>query len=371
MIIKRNILLNPGPATTSDTVKKAMVVPDICPREMEFGELMDGIRTDLVRVVNGGNDYTAVLFAASGTGAVESAITSAVPVGKRILIVDNGAYGSRMNAIARTYNMEIVQYKIPYGDYPDIDDIRKLMDSDNGISHIAMVHHETTTGMINPVEAVSVLAHERGIEMIVDAMSSYAGIRIDVKKWNIEYLISSSNKCIQGMPGLSFVIVKKLALNKLEPNRRSFYFDLLTQHMGFEKTKQTQFTPPVQVIFALRQALDEYFIETAEGRIKRYQENWQILYDGVCRIGFRPLLDPTHESHILTAFCEPSDPAYSFEDMHDYLYERGFTIYPGKGARKETFRLSILGDLYKDDIFRFLETLEGYIKLKNISFRYS
>ena len=172
------------------------------------------------------------------------------------------------------------------------------------------------------------------------------------------------------MPGLSFVIVKKEALNKLEPNGRSFYFDLLSQHQSIEKTKQTRFTPPVQVIYALRQALDEYFAETGEGRRRRYTENWNLLYEGVCTIGFRPLLHVEHESRILTAFCEPPDPEYSFGEMHDFLYEKGFTIYPGKGARKETFRLSILGDLYPDDIRSFLEALKAYVKHKKLRFQY-
>jgi len=172
------------------------------------------------------------------------------------------------------------------------------------------------------------------------------------------------------MPGLSFVIVSQDALSKLEPNRRSFYLDLYSQHSCFEKTMQTQFTPPIQVLYALRQALDEYFAETGEGRHKRYVANWNLLYEGVCAIGFRPLLDKEHESRILTAFCEPTDPSYSFERMHDYLYERGFTIYPGKGARKETFRLSVLGDLYKEDIVSFLKALKDYVNEDKIQFRY-
>jgi 2-aminoethylphosphonate aminotransferase len=368
--IKRNILLNPGPATTSDSVKNAMVVPDICPREKEFGYLMDGIRKDLVKVVHGGDDYIAVLFASSGTGAVEAALTSAIPPGKKVLIVDNGAYGSRMHAIARAFHIEVVLYKIAYGDYPVVDDIRKLILEQEGISHVAMVHHETTTGMLNPVGEISAMAHQLGLEMIVDTISSYAGLPIRVKDYNLEFMVSTSNKCIQGMPGLSFVILKKEILAKLEPNRRSFYFDIYSQHTCFEKTLQTQFTPPVQVVYALRQALNEYFTETEEGRSKRYFENWKLLYDGMCAIGFKPLLPPEQESHILTAFCEPPSPAYDFEKMHDYLFERGFTIYPGKGARRETFRLSVLGDLYKEDMVNFLSAMESYVKENGIRFNY-
>jgi 2-aminoethylphosphonate aminotransferase len=368
--MKRNILLNPGPATTSDTVKQAMVVPDICPREKEFGFLMDSIRKDLVKVVHGGEDYVAVLFTASGTGGVEAALTSAVPIGKKVLIVDNGAYGTRMVKIAKAFKIDVVEYKIPYGDYPVAEDIKKLIEQNHGISHVAMVHHETTTGMLNPVKEVSQMAHKMGVEMIVDTVSSYAGMPINIKDYNLEFIVSTSNKCIQGMPGISFVIVKKDALSNLEPNRRSFYLDVLTQHQCFEQTLQTQFTPPVQVVYALRQALDEYFKETESGRDKRYRENWKLLYNGILKIGFKPLLPIEQESQILTAFCEPKDEGYSFDKMHDYLYERGFTIYPGKGAKRDTFRLSILGDLYKEDILNFLKAMESYVKESGIKFQY-
>jgi 2-aminoethylphosphonate aminotransferase len=370
MKIKRNILLNPGPATTSDAVKQALVVPDICPREKEFGLLMDNIRKDLVKVVHGGDDYVAVLFTASGTGGVEAALTSAVPLGKKVLIVDNGAYGTRMIKIARTYNIDVVEYKIPYGDYPDVDEIKKIIRKNSEITHVAMVHHETTTGMLNPVKEVSLMAHQLGVEMIVDTVSSYAGIPINVKEYNLEFLVSTSNKCIQGMPGIAFVIVKKDAMRKLEANRRSFYLDVYSQHLCFEMTMQTQFTPPVQVLYSLRQALDEYFKETEEGRYRRYRENWKLLYNGVIKIGFKPLLPLTQESQILTAFCEPQDASYSFENMHDYLIQHGFTIYPGKGAKTDTFRLSILGDLYKEDIINFLKELETYVKKNKIVFQY-
>jgi 2-aminoethylphosphonate aminotransferase len=275
-----------------------------------------------------------------------------------------------MARIARTYKIDVVDYKIPYGDYPNLAEIEKILISDKAISHIGMIHHETTTGMLNPVKEVSEIAHRYGVEMIVDTISSYAGMPINIKEYNLEFVASTSNKCIQGMPGLAFVIAKKEALKKLEPNLRSFYLDLLTQHTYFEKTKQTQFTPPVQIIYSLRKAIDEYFAETEEGRNKRYRENWKLLYDGVLKIGFKPLLPINQESQILTAFIEPMDATYSFEEMHHYLYAQGFTIYPGKGAKKDTFRLSILGDLYKEDIINFLKVLEAYVKEYKIEFRY-
>jgi aspartate aminotransferase-like enzyme len=192
-------------------------------------------------------------------------------------------------------------------------------------------------------------------------MSSYAGVPIDLKKWNAGYLISSSNKCIQGMPGLVFVIFKKSLLPLLKNQRRSFYFDLYSQYVGFKNTGQMQFTPPVQVAYALRQAIDEYFTEGEENRWARYQENWQTLYSGLRNLNLEFLLPDQYQSKILLAVKEPSDPRYNFDAMHDYLYQRGYTIYPGKGAKEATFRLSVLGDLHKKDIESFLSELKTYL----------
>src|SRR5688572_24698133 len=359
--IARKILLNPGPATTTDSVKQAMIVEDICPREKDFGQLLDSIKEDLVKVVHGGEDYIAALFTASGTGGLEAAITSAVPKGKKILVIDNGAYGARIANIASTYGIDVILYKVAYGDYPDVRQVEKLLAQNKDISHLAIVHHETTTGMLNPVQEVCDVAKKFGVEVIVDCMSSYAGIPIDIRKWDAGFLISSSNKCIQGMPGMVFVIFKKSLLSVIQNQKRSFYFDLYSQYMGFKKTGQMQYTPPVQVAYALRQAIEEYFSEGEMGRWKRYQENWETLYDGLRQLGFQFLLQRKHESQILLAIVEPNHPGYNFDKMHDYLYERGFTIYPGKGAKEATFRLSILGDLNRKDIEAFLKELKGYL----------
>jgi 2-aminoethylphosphonate-pyruvate transaminase len=359
--VTRKILLNPGPATTSDSVKQALVVEDICPREKDFGKLLDTIKDDLVKIVHGEEEYIAALFTASGTGGLEAAITSAVPKGKKILVIDNGAYGARMANIATTFGIDVVLYKLKYGDYPDVKVIEELILNEGEISHLAVVHHETTTGMLNPVQEICDLSTRLGVEVIVDCMSSYAGIPIDVKKWRAGYVISSSNKCIQGMPGMVFVIFKKSLLSLIQNQKRSFYFDLYSQYAGFQKTGQMQFTPPVQVAYALRQAIDEYFIEGELNRWGRYKENWETLYSGLKRLGFDFLLPLNYQSQILLAIIEPKHSGYDFDAMHDYLYQRGFTIYPGKGAKEATFRLSILGDLTKVDIKGFLQELEGYL----------
>jgi 2-aminoethylphosphonate aminotransferase len=365
--VKRNILLNPGPATTTDTVKNALVVPDICPREKEFGVLLDSIRHDLVKVVNGCDEYISVVFAGSGTAAVESAISSVVPKDKKILIIDNGAYGTRMRKIAETYGIEVVNYQIAYGDYPDLGAIDLLLQHNTDISHLAVIHHETTTGMLNPVKEISEIAHRYDVEVIVDAMSSFAGMEIDIKDYNVEYLVSSSNKCIQGMAGMSFVITRRDCLEELGEVKRSFYLDLKSQHDYFEKTRQMQFTPPVQIVYALRQAIDEYLEETGKGRAARLRENFHALYDGVKALGFKTLLPEEQESGLLLAVCDPEDKRYNFEHMHDYLYDRGYTIYPGKGARKSTFRLAVIGDMKKFEVESFLKELKEYLKDANIT----
>ncbi len=360
MTTKRNILLTPGPATTSETVKQALVVPDVCPREREFGLLLEGVCRDLVRVVRGDDGTVSIPFGASGTGAVEAALTSAVPLGGKVLVVDNGAYGSRMVRIAEVFRIPHVRYALPYGTLPDASEVQRLLDAHRDLTHLALVHHETTTGMLNPAKEIAALARRRGLEVILDAISSLGCLPIDLREDAFDYVVGTANKCLQGMPGLAFVIVRREALVRLELHRRSFYLDLLAQHQSLAETLQTPFTPPVQIVYALRQALDEYFDETAEGRLARYRENWGLLYEGVTGLGFRPLLPLGHESRILSAFHEPTHPAYSFAGMHDFLAERGFTIYPGKVGHVGTFRLSVLGDLHAADIRAFLGALRAY-----------
>lgn len=361
MNIQHNILLNPGPCTTSDEVKFSLVVPDICPREAEFCQLMESIKLDLPKIVGAGDDYTSTLFASSGTGGVEATITSAVPRNGKLLIIDNGAYGARMAEIARRYNINNIVYKISYGDYPDVHEINKIITTEKPTT-VAIVDHETTTGMRNPVQQICDIAHLHGAEVIVDCMSSFAGLPIDLQKWQAEFIISSSNKCIEGMAGLSFVIFKKALLEKIKDNARSFYFDLYAQYQGFHNTGQMQFTPPVQVVYALRKAIDLFFVETPHGRIKRYRKNYTVLLDEVKKMGFQFLLEDKYQSGILLAIKEPKNQEYNFLQMHDYMYERGVTIYPGKGAKEKTFRLSVLGNLYSDDIKYAMNILRDYLK---------
>ena len=351
------ILLNPGPANTTDTVKQAMTRPDICPREQEFGDVLAWVRDAVTRVVHEGDAYTSVLFGGSGTAAVEAAIASAVPQDGRLLVIDNGSYGARIAQIAAAYGIGHDVLKLGVGGRVDPNRVASALDAAR-YTQLAVIHHETSTGILNPVEELGPLCKARGVEMIVDAMSSYAGIPIDVEAMGVDFLMSSSNKCIQGMAGLGFVICRKSRLAAMEPvPGRSFYLSLAGQHRFFEQHHQMQFTPPVQVVYALQTALQEYFLEGAENRHARYVANWEVLDGGMRELGFRRLLSDGMLSRILTSYIEPDHPRYDFGRMHDMLYQKGFTIYPGKGADRATFRLANMGNVCSDDMNDFLRAM--------------
>jgi len=232
---------------------------------------------------------------------------------------------------------------------------------------MAFIHHETTVGILNPIPELSKLAAKYNVEIIVDAMSSFAGMDINVKRDNIQYLVSSSNKCIQGMAGISFVFCNLESLAKTKNyKKRNFYFNLLENHNYLEKNKQFLFTPPVQTLYALRQAVTEYFQEGPENRYARYASMYEIMKKKVQELGFKFLVDEKHHAKLLTAIMDPASPNYSFNEMHDYLFERGFTIYPGKVGNKNTFRLSNIGQIYPEDIQNFLVVFEEYLRIKKI-----
>ncbi len=363
MKVRRNILLNPGPATTSDSVKKALIVADICPREKEFVKVVDGVRLDLVKIVKGDGQYACILLAGSGTAAMDACINSVAPPKSRIAIINNGAYGKRLIDIAKSYSLDYVEIQSAWEKPLDPSVVEAVLKNDPSIRCLAMVHHETTTGLLNPLKEVGAIAKNYNCTFIVDAISSFAGIPIDIKKCHVDFLISTANKCIQGMPGLAFIICHQPELAKIRNYpRRSFYLSLFDEYSYYQKTGETRFTPPVQVVYALRQAIKEYSKEGATGRYKRYTANWKVLRDGLERMGFKFLLRKEDESHILMTMMEPNHPKYNFDKMHDLLYKKGFTIYPGKIGQLKTFRLANMGDINPADIKRFLQELKNVLK---------
>lgn len=359
---QRNILLNPGPVTTTETVKQALVVPDICHREKAFTHLVRKIRQDLLKIVNAGQDYTAILFAASGTGAIEACITSVVPKNMKIAIINNGSYGQRLIDIAQRFQIEVVTIECPYDQPLPLDVIEAKLALDTTIDCLAVVHHETSLGFLNPIHELGVICQRLQRRFIVDAMSSFAGVNIDVYRDHVDFLIASSNKCLHGMPGLSFVIGNKDCLLATKGNARSYYFDLHQQQYSLEKSGEMPFTPPVQIMYSLKQALDEYFAETPKLRRERYQRNYNHLINGLESLGFECVTPKSRQSHLLATVKFPSSKTdYQFDKLHDYLYERGYTIYPRKLPIPDTFRIACIGNLDENDMDGFLQQLKNYI----------
>jgi 2-aminoethylphosphonate aminotransferase len=337
----------------------AQVVPDICPREQEFVEVMDEVRQGLLDVVAADDEYTCIILAGSGTAAMDAVINSAVPPNKKIMVINNGAYGERMVKIARAYNIDCVDLAVPWTEVPDLAVVESSLRKDSEITHVAIVHHETTTGTLNPIREIGEVVHSLNKLVIADTISSFAGIPLNIQNDHIDYLMSTSNKCIQGMAGVCFVICKKSEIEKTANYlSRSFYLNLYQQYKYFEEHGEMQFTPPVQVIYALRQAIKEYFREGSDGRHKRYCDNWRVLTHGLRDIGFTLLLADNVQSHILTTVVEPDHPNFNFHRMHDLLHERGFTIYPGKIGDKNTFRIANMGEIDSQDINNFIVCLK-------------
>ncbi|MES9765426.1 2-aminoethylphosphonate aminotransferase, partial [Priestia megaterium] len=360
--VKRNILLNPGPATTTDTVKYAQIVEDICPREKEFGETMEFISAELTKFVGNPEKYTTVLFGGSGTAAVESILSSVIDNGT-VVIINNGPYGERMCKIAEIYGLNYLEYKSSAEQAIDMNDLEIFIKKiSTNVSYLALVHCETSTGLLNDIEQIGKLCAVKNIEMIVDAMSSYAAVPIDMQKMNISYLAASANKNLQGMAGVSFVIANKARLEKTEQIKpRNLYLHLYDQYRYFQMNKQMRFTPPVQTMYALKQAIIETQWEGIEKRYERYSKSWTTLTDGITRLGLTYLVPETHHSKIITSIIEPSHKKYNFDIMHDFFYKQGFTIYPGKIDKLETFRIANIGDITYREIERFLHLLEQYL----------
>ncbi len=259
MEIKRNILLNPGPSTTTDTVKMAQIVPDICPREKEFGSMMKGMRDELVKIVHGNTDeYTAVLFCGSGTINIDICLNSLLPEGKKILVVNNGAYSTRAVEICQYYGMPHIDLKMPIDQPADLELVEKTLKENPDIALVHTTHNETGTGLLNPIRRIGALAHKYGAVFTVDTTSTYAMRPISVYDDNIDFCMASAQKGIMAMTGLSFVIGRTDIIKKsAEYPKRSYYCNLFLQYDFFEKTGEMHFTPPVQTIYAAKQALKE------------------------------------------------------------------------------------------------------------------
>lgn len=360
--IRREVLLNPGPATTTDSVKYAQVQSDICPREYEFGDLMEWCATELTKIVADPEEYTTVMFGCSGTGADEAMVCSVVPENGKLLVIDNGSYGNRIAKIAGVHKLNYDVFTSSTYEPIDLQALEKKI-AEGKYTHLAGVYHETTTGLLNPIKEICQIAKKYNMVTIFDAVSAYAGIPMDLKDIGVDFIASTSNKNIQGMAGVGFVVCNKKALEATKDIPiRNYYLNLWDQYQYFQKTHQTRFTPPVQTFYALRQAIIEAQVETIEARAQRYTDCWKILVETVKKLGLKMLVAEENQSHLITAILEPESPKYSFEALHDFAKKYEFTIYPGKLGNINTFRIANIGDIQPYEMRDFCVKLEEYMR---------
>ncbi len=361
---QRHLLFTPGPLTTRESVRRAMMV-DLGSREEAFLEVVKAVRSGLLEVAGTkpGAGFEAVPVQGSGTFAIEAALGSLIPADARLLVPVNGAYGRRIALIAERLGIQTEIMENGETSPLDCRALQTRLAATPGITHIAAVHCETSTGMLNPVAEIGRLARDSGARFLVDAMSSFGGIPIELEASGIDALVSSANKCLEGVPGLAFAIVRRTVLEHSEGVARSVSLDLFDQWKTLEETGQFRFTPPTHVILALRQALSELATEGGvPARAGRYLGLQRRLVSGTRDLGLREVLPADLQSPIITAFHSPKDSRFSFPTFHRLLAERNLIIYPGKLADTPGFRIGTIGALDSGDIDRLLagirETLE-------------
>lgn len=372
MNIKRNVLLNPGPATTTDTVKMAQVVPDICPREKEFADMMKGLREDLVKVVHGNADYTSVLFTGSGTINIDICLNSLLPADKKILVVNNGAYSTRAVEVCQYYGMPHIDLKSSVYEQPDLKAVEQTLNDNPDIALVYTTHHETGTGVLNPIREIGALAHQHGAIFVCDTTSSLGMIPLDVVKDNVDFVMASAQKGLMAMTGLSFVIGREDIIKQSKDYpKRSYYCNLYLQYDYFEKTGQMHFTPPVQTIYSTIQALKEYWAEGEEAKFARHHRVFEAIHQGLEELGFKNVIRRDIQSGLVVSVKYPDDPNWDFDKVHDYCYDHGFTIYPGKISTTDTFRLCALGAIDAPDIKDFFVVLKKALDTYHIKVTYN
>ncbi len=359
--MKRYVLLNPGPVNIKEKVRRSLLAPDMCHREPEFGRLMTGCAKKLLRAFGIAGAYEAVFFTGSGTAALEAAVVSSVPRGKKMLVVNNGIYAGRIAEIARRHGIGLINLASDVKKTPDIDAAEEKIRKNKDISVIAMVHHETSTGILNPVYGIGKLCRKYKKLYLLDSISALGGEELDPGKAGVGLCVGTANKCIEGIPGISFVLVKKTALpglKKIAP--RSLYFDIPSNLEG-QKKGEPLFTPAVQAFYALDVALDELLKEGVNNRVKRYKNLAVFLRKGFEAAGFEYLIAPKYLSNTITALRLPKGMTYT--RLHDALKAEGFIIYAGQSKLKKViFRIANMGQITAGDARRFLASLKSVLR---------
>ena len=356
-------LLTPGPLTTSKTVKEVMLF-DHCTWDDDYKQITQTIRKNLLMLAHVTEEaYTVVLMQGSGTFGVESVITSSVGDGDKLLVCSNGAYGERMAQLARQAGKNVEVYQQDYDKVPDAKEVAKRLQEDASITHVSMIHSETTSGILNDIEAVGKVVKAAGRTFIVDAMSSFGGVDIDVAAIGIDFIVSSANKCIQGVPGFSYIICRKEALLQCQGQCKSLSLDLYDQWVTMNKDGKWRFTSPTHVVLAFSKAMEELQQEGGiPARAKRYRENNNRLIERMKAMGFTTYISAAYQGPIITTFFYPENKNFSFEEMYVYIKERGYAIYPGKLTDADTFRIGNIGEIYSEDIEKVCDIIEDFLK---------
>ena len=350
MTDRKQLLLTPGPLTTSDATRKAML-RDWGSRDPAFIALTQRVRDRITALAGGTRTHSCVLLQGSGTYGLEAAMATFVPPDGHVLVLANGAYCHRIAIICETLGRKVDIYETGEDTPPDPAEIDRRLAAGMGITHVVMVHCETTSGILNPLAEIAEIVAAWGRSLIVDAMSSFGAIPIDVNATPVDVVISSSNKCLEGVPGVAFVVARNEILAASAGNASSMVLDLQAQAAGFEKSGEWRFTPPTHVVAALDAALEQLEDEGGvAARNTRYSENCSILVDGMAAMGFRTYLSHNLQAPIIVTFHTPEDDAFDFTKFYDGLQQRGFTIYPGKLTKADSFRIGCIGQVFPDDM---------------------
>ncbi len=359
---KDKILFTPGPLTTSQSVKQTML-RDLGSRDYVFIRLVKEIRQKLVEIGQVSPEaFTAIILQGSGTYGLEAVVSSTIPPDGKLLVIINGAYGRRIAKIASVLKIDTVIVESHEDMKPDLKKIDAVLKEDSKITHVVVVHCETTTGLVNPIKEIGALVKAAGAKYFVDAMSSFGAVPVHLDDCNIDYLVSSANKCIEGVPGFSFILAKISSLMETKGYARSLSFDLFNQYQGLEKNGQFRFTPPTHTLIAFRQALTELEQEGGvEGRAARYRANYERLVTGMRKMGFKEYLSPEDQGYIITSFHYPKDPNFSFEEFYKRLNSINYVIYPGKVGNADCFRIGNIGRIFESDVRDLLAAIRETI----------
>ena len=344
------ILLTPGPLTTALPTRMAML-RDWGSWDSQFNAITATVRARLLDIVNAKSTHTCVPMQGSGTFSVEAAVNTLVPRDGHVLVLVNGAYGQRLAKLTRMMGRRASVFETAEDVPTTAADVDRLLSGDNSVTHVALIHCETSTGIANPLREIADVVARHGRRLIIDAMSSFGALAIDAQTMPFDALIAASGKCIEGPPGMAFVIARRAALEQCAGNSTSLSLDVFDQWQYMEKTTQWRYTPPTHVVAAFAAALDAFDVEGGQpARLARYTRNYETLVSGMAELGFRPFLDPKIQAPIIVTFHAPADPRYTFRAFYDSVRDKGFILYPGKLTQVETFRVGCIGAIDRDEM---------------------